>query len=147
MLRAVTAGLLCLLSGVAAAQRLSQRERTLRYWHLALENLRAHCACLCLPPKDLWQMSVENTPLPVSVESAREAIRDAPLKKDEKSLLCMCIETLLDGTQEQQERQLKYACAFFEKRLAQAEEKQRQDAKLYGMLGVFGGLCIFLVCL
>lgn len=146
MLRAVTAGLLCLLSGIAAAQRLSQRERTMRYWYLTLENLRAHCACLCLPPEELWQMSVGNTSLPASIERAREEILQAPLKKDEKSLLCLCLQALLEGTQEQQERQLKYACAFFEKRLAQAEEKQRQDAKLYGMLGVFGGLCIFLVC-
>lgn len=145
MLRAVTAGLLTLLSGILAAQRVSQRARMLRLWCTALESMRSHCICLRLPPEEIWQLSAGEAGLPLAVEKAESEI--CLLTKEEKTLLSACRKILFDGTQEQQKRQFEYACTFFEKRLARAEEKQRQDAKLYATLGIFGGLCIFLVCL
>lgn len=145
MLRAVTAGLLALLSGVTAAQQVSQRARTLRQWRTALENMRCYCICSRLQPEEIWRLSAGEAGLPPETEKAESEI--LLLTKEEKTLLSACLKTLFDGTQEQQTRQFEYACAFFEKRLAQAEEKHRQDAKLYATLGVFGGLCIFLVCL
>ena len=146
MLRAMTAGILCLLTGFFAAQRLSQRVQLLRQWCFVLENLCANCACLRLPPEEIWQMSAGNTQFSQDPEEAKRALAAMHLLKEEKALLSICLETLLDGTQEQQLRQMEHTCGFFEKRLSLAEEKQRQDSKLYGMLGVFGGLCIFLVC-
>ena len=49
--------------------------------------------------------------------------------------------------QEEQERQLRYVIKRMEKALERAEEKQKQDAKLFLSLGLLGGLCIFLLCL
>lgn len=146
MLRAIAAGILCFLTGLFAAQRLSQRVQLLRQWCFVLENLRANCACLRLPPEEIWQLSAENTQFSKDLEGVKKELAALPLLKEENALLLICLETLLDGTQEQQLRQMEHACGFFEKRLSLAEEKQRQDGKLYGMLGVFGGLCIFLVC-
>lgn len=151
MLRAIMAGLVCLILGLQAALRLGRRAQALRTWHHVLESISAHCAGLSLPPGEILRLSAENMPgidalceHPAGVE---EYLQGFALTREERTLIEESLHALFDGTHQQQERQIQYACKRLEQRLLQAEEKQRQDAKLYGMLGVFGGLSVFLVCL
>ncbi len=145
MLRAVMAGLTGTAHGLIASQRVTQRAQMLRKWCAALESVRTNCACLRLPPEEIWQLSAVETGLHLTMEAAEGEMYT--LTKEEKRWLLSCFQILLDGTQEQQIRQLEHVCGFFERRLLLAEEKQRRDAKLYAALGVFGGLILFLVCL
>lgn len=133
MLRAVIAGLICLAAGVHASQRLNGRVCALRSWQRALEKISTQCACLRLSPKDMLQE------LPKSHQTE--------LTREEKDWIAECLQTVLNGTQEEQERQLRYAIKRLEQALQTAEEKQKQDAKLFVSLGLLGGLCIFLLCL
>ena len=136
MLRAVTAGVICLLAGVTEAQRLGRRARVLRAWSSAFESMRAMNAGLRLPPMQIWQKA--------TAEYGAEG-QDGSLSSGEQELIGQCYAAMLDGTIEQQEAQLRYAAERFRALTQQAENKQQKDAKLYGTLGLLGGLCIFLM--
>lgn len=136
MLRAVTAGVICLLAGVTEAQRLGQRVRALRAWSGAFESMRAMNSGLRLPPLQIWHKA--------AAEHGAEQ-QNSMLTAGEKELIGQCCAAMLDGTIEQQEMQLRYAAERFRTLTQQAETKQQKDAKLYGVLGLLGGLCVFLM--
>ena len=136
MLRAVTAGMICLLVGVTESQRLCCRVRALRAWTGAIESMRAMNAGLRMPPMEIWQKAV--------AEHGAER-QDNILSSAEKALIGQCYAAMIDGTPDQQEMQLRYAAERFRALTLQAEKKQQKDAKLYCTLGMLGGLCIFLI--
>ena len=132
MLRAVTAGLICLILGIQSSKKLDKRVYALRVWQQTLDKISTQCACLRLPPADILQ----------DVPQQRDA-----LTPEEQAWIEECLQAVLHGTQEEQERQLRYVIKRMEKALERAEEKQKQDAKLFLSLGLLGGLCILLLCL
>lgn len=138
MLRAVTAGLICFLAGVSASQRLSRRVCDLKTWLQVLDRLSTQCACLRLPPSEMLQNALGDMP------------RDPQkylLTREECAGIEACIKSVLNDTQEQQLRQLQYVIRQLEEALTRAQMKQTQDARLYGSLGLLGGLSVFLLCL
>ena len=137
MLRALTAGGICLMAGIERAQQLRKRARVLRAWHCALENLSASCACLRLPPEENWRSAV--------MQAGAETDASV-LGEEECALIAMCQKALYDGMPEQQERQLRYASSRFAQLALAAQEKQDRDAGLYMSIGLLGGLCVFLMC-
>lgn len=136
MLRAVTAGLICLMCGLEAAQRLNGRVRELRQWQTVLDKLSTQCACLRLAPDEMLQNALNG-----------RSVTQEYLTREERGWIDDCRKSIYDGTQEEQERQLRYAMRQLEQALAQAQEKQRRDGRLYASLGLTGGLCLFLLCL
>ena len=138
MLRAVMAFLACFAMGLGAAQQLERRTKALRGWHSVLESMGAQCTCLRLSPKEMLRNALGDS---------KAAPDKYLLTREERQLIEACMQTLYEGTQEQQERQFKYALLRFEQLLFKAEEKQERDAKLFGTLGLLGGLCIFLLCI
>lgn len=136
MLRAVMAGLICLMCGLQAAHRLSGRVQALGAWQQALEKLNTQCICLRLPPTEILQNAL-----------GEQGISREYLTQEERGWIDDCLQAVLNGTQEEQERQLSYACRQMEQTLAQAQIKQRKDGGLFASLGLLGGLCIFLLCL
>lgn len=138
MLRAVTAGLICFLAGVSASQRLNQRVGDLCIWLQALERLSMQCACLRLPPAEMLQNALGDKPCDPEKYL---------LTREERAGIEACLKSVLNDTQEQQLRQLQYVIRQMEEALSQAQAKQNQDAKLFGSLGLLGGLCVFLLCL
>ena len=85
---------------------------------------------------EIWQKAV--------AEHGAER-QDNILSSAEKALIGQCYAAMIDGTPDQQEMQLRYAAERFRALTLQAENKQQKDAKLYGTLGLLGGLCIFLI--
>lgn len=138
MLRAVTAGLICLLAGVSASQRLGRRVCDLKSWLQALQRLSTQCTCLRLPPAEMLQNALG--------DRSRD-LEKYLLTQDERSGIEACLCSMLNDTQEQQMRQLQYVIRQMEEALSQAQDRQNQDAKLFCSLGLLGGLCIFLLCL
>ena len=138
MLRALTAGCICLVAGIERARQLCERAKTLRAWQCALENLGASCAYLRLPPEENWRSAIAQAGVDMDA---------SVLTKEERMLLVQCQKAVYDGTPQQQERQLRDAAARFAQLLKSAQEKQEKDAGLYASIGLLGGLCVFLMCI
>lgn len=131
------AGLACCIWGIYASQRLMRRTGDLRLWLDALESMQTQCSCLRLTPKEVLQNAL-----------GKQAAEPAQylLTREEQAVINACLQSVMNDTKEQQERQLQYAIRRFETARVQAEKRQMQDAKLFVSLGVLGGLCVFLLC-
>lgn len=140
MLRAIAAGVSCLLLGLCAGRRLLRRAHRLQEWQQAMENMRTYAVCRRLPPEEMIRLSMAHFSNDAPYET------DPLLEKREKELIAACLHAVLHATQEEQKRQLDFALEQFAHFVCTAEEKSGKDARLYAMLGVWGGLCIFLMC-
>jgi len=140
MLRAVAAGVVCLVSGWQAGLRLTQRAEQLQAWQQAIDSMHTYCGCLRLSPDEIIARSTAH----MSASVREEAHLLTPL---EQTLIKACYHVVFNGTQEEQLRQLDFARLRLQHYAENAAEKSRRDARLYTLLGVFGGMCAFLVCL
>ena len=134
MIKALSAGAVCLVMGCAAAVRLAQRASALRSMHGALAQMETYCQCLRMPPDDI--IAAVMTFLPAQNRSElMQAMENLPFTKEEKQLVRSVCNALYEASSEAQVRCVSFAARRFEELLCIAREKQGRDAKLYTSLG------------
>ena len=146
MLRAMTAGAVCLVMGCASAMRLSHRSLALRSMHAALARMETYCRCLRMTPDEIVKASMTFLPAENRGE-VMEKTEKLPFTKEERELVKAACDALYDASREAQVQCISFAEQRFCELLKSAQEKQSRDAGLYASLGFFGGLCVFLMCM
>ncbi len=160
--------LLCTGAGMMARDGAKERAAALAAWVDALEALRLLLSMERLPMDELFReaaLSLDSKGIAGKVRGrltvtaqnlarapsltvaeafgqACEQVRLSCEGKEERSALTLLFETLGNGTAEMRERGVQSCLKRLELCLEKAREKAERSGKLYGQLGVLGGLML-----
>ena len=151
MLRGLIACAVCVALGMAAGGELSRKLQALRMWHAALQVMHVRCACARETPQETLRAGAVHAKTLESIadmrnmEEIRQALHKEPLPKEAVGVIVSSVQTVLNGSAQEQAQSLSFACAQLERMCAAAQEKHDRDAVLHVKLGVLGGLCMLLI--
>lgn len=157
MSAAVALAALCVCAGAAAACRLRSRASCLRAWQRALFAMRAACAYSRSSCAQILRAGAaeapELRPIARQVELTgvdAEALfaaqrRDRRLKNEEYRLLLSVLRAVSRGSREEIGETIAFALERFGTFCADCDRKRQADERMYVMLGVLSGVCVFLL--
>ena len=147
----------CALTGLMAALRLRRRSSCLRAWQRALTAMYASCAYARSDCGHILRAGAYEVPALRPIARAVETegadaerlfeagVSERLLRAGERAVLLSVMRALANGNREEIAAAIAYALERFRVFCADSDGKRDTDARLYMMLGLLSGVCVFLI--